>query len=96
MAGEKLAKYINDCMPKEMDFAKLMFGTVSSSSPLQLRFSSIQDPILNDFIQLSPLIERSELAVGDTVHVLRINGGQLFYILANESKPYVRCKEGDG
>lgn len=99
MAGEKIAKLLHDVSNKATQSNKvtdLVYGEVISTSPLQIKVDS-RYIITEDFLLLSGLcIQKTMddtpsgivlwrgLQTGDTVRMLRVQNGQLFYVLDRE------------
>ena len=96
MAGERLAKMINECKTPESKLTDLVFGNVTSASPLRIRVhNSALGELSGNFLMLSSLCRPGTpggeaLRVGDTVRMLRCNGGQLYYVLEKERYAPVR------
>lgn len=97
MAGEKLAKMIMEAAPKKSDFSDLVFGKVISVSPLKIRVENrfeitkefillskmVQNMIVTirvDGKDYSGQVFRN-LQTGDTVRMLKVHKGQLYYVL---------------
>lgn len=97
MAGEILANVIKKAAKKEADFSDLVFGRVTSVSPLKIMVES-RFEITYDFIILSQMVRDltvyldvggqphavqvfRDLRVGDKVRMLRSRQGQVFYVL---------------
>jgi hypothetical protein len=96
MAGERLAKMISECKPKESELTDLVFGDVTSTSPLRIKIrDNTMDELYGNFLMLSSLCRPGTpggeaLRVGDTVRMLRCNSGQLYYVLEKERYTPVR------
>lgn len=98
MVGEKLAALMIDAgkhsIP-ESEKAGLVFGTVTSASPLKIQVRNEPKLILTEeFLLLSPLcLEKKDyydrvlwrgLKTGDNVFMLRVKQGNLFYVFQRE------------
>lgn len=93
MAGERLASAIKKAKGKESDYSDLVFGTVTSISPLKIRVDN-RFEITAQFIILSRMVKNltitidgrtafvfRDLKVGDGVRMLRVQNGQKYYVL---------------
>jgi hypothetical protein len=95
MAGNKLVKIMQDAgkMPNG-ETTDLLFGVVTSVVPLKIKIDS-RFEVDEKFLILSALVKETTsalpdillwrgLRVGDKVRVLRVNKGQMFYVLERE------------
>lgn len=57
MAGEKLAKAIKRAKPKESDFSDLVFGVVTSTSPLKIKVDENGLELDRRFFILSRMVQ---------------------------------------
>ncbi|CAI3285351.1 hypothetical protein CIRMBP1310_01230 [Enterococcus cecorum] len=94
MAGEKLAKLIKQQKPSAGSLTDLMYGVVTSTSPLKIRVDS-RFEVGAAHLVLSQMVRRlvvrtsdgasvevfRDLVPGDTVRLLRVSAGQKFYVL---------------
>lgn len=81
MAGEGLVKVMqNIAKDNRAKQAYMVFGTVVRVNPLQIAIDS-KLVLTKDFLMLSTLMMETPLKVGDKVRMLRLNEGQLFYVL---------------
>ncbi|WP_071131373.1 DUF2577 domain-containing protein [Enterococcus timonensis] len=97
MAGEKLARLIKDQRIPHSDLADVLFGAVTSTSPLKIRVNP-QLEIGADNIILSELVKEKIITItidgksgsatvfealksGDRVVMLRFSKGQKYYVL---------------
>lgn len=93
MAGERLANAIKKAKGKESDYSDLVYGTVTSTSPLKIRVDN-RFEITSQFIILSRMVKNltitidekkatvfRDLQVGDGVRMLRVQNGQKYYVL---------------
>lgn len=97
MAGEKLARALKDSKPKSGELSDLMFGIVTSTSPLRIQAES-RMPLSSEHLILSRMVKNltititidgksgsaqvfRPLVVGDRVSMLRVSKGQKFYVL---------------
>ena len=77
------------------DIPSIVFGTITRINPIELRLANSQQVIKSNLILLSSLVTANtpggeRLGVGDQVVVLKINGGQLFYIIEKRNFQPVR------
>jgi len=65
MAGEVLAKMINDAKPKEQDFANLMYGRVLAINPLKIEIERVEGSftISNNQIMLSQMVQDFSISI---------------------------------
>lgn len=65
----------------------LVYGKVMSINPLQIKVGD-KMVLTSDFLILSQLVVKNatwrDLIVGDTVRMLKLNGGQIYYVLERE------------
>lgn len=81
MAGEGLVKVMqNIAKDNRAKQAYMVFGTVVRVNPLHIAIDS-KLVLTKDFLMLSTLMMETPLKVGDKVRMLRLNEGQLFYVL---------------
>ena len=97
MAGEVLAGMLKNAKGNESETTDLVFGRVTSVSPLKIMVES-RFEITYDFIILSQMVRDltvyldvdgqphavqvfRDLRVGDKVRMLRSRQGQIFYVL---------------
>lgn len=81
MAGEGLVKVMqNIAKDNRAKQAYMVFGTVVRVNPLQIAIDS-KLVLTKDFLMLSTLMMETPLKRGDKVRMLRLNEGQLFYVL---------------
>lgn len=97
MAGELLAGMLKKAKGNESEATDLVFGRVTSTSPLKIMVES-RFEITYDFIILSQMVRDltvyldvggqphavkvfRDLRVGDKVRMLRSRQGQVFYVL---------------
>ncbi|WP_429968135.1 DUF2577 family protein [Enterococcus sp. AZ046] len=97
MAGEKLARVIKDNRPRESELSDMIYGLVTSVSPLTIRVDNRysvgnQHLILSQMVRdlsVSVTIDGKQgtaqvfrpLQIGDHVRMLRVSKGQKFYVL---------------
>lgn len=95
MAGNKLVKIMQDAgkVPGS-ESTDLLFGVVTSTDPLKIKIDN-RFEVDEKFIILSTLVKETiikipnillwrGLIVGDKVRVLRVNQGQMFYVIERE------------
>ena len=88
MAGNKLLKIMQEAgkIPAG-ETTDLLFGVVTSVSPLKIKIDN-RFEVDEKFLILSALVKETTLwrglIVGDKVRVLRVNQGQMFYVLERE------------
>ena len=93
MVGNKLLKIMQEAgkMPTG-ETTDLLFGVVTSVSPLKIKIDN-RFEVDEKFLILSALVKETVLPdiflwrgliVGDKVRVLRVNQGQMFYVLERE------------
>lgn len=81
MAGEGLVKVMqNIAKDNRAKQAYMVFGTVVGVNPLRIAIDS-KLVLPEDFLMLSTLMMETPIKVGDKVRMLRLNEGQLFYVL---------------
>ena len=81
MAGEGLVKVMqNIAKDNRAKQAYMVFGTVVEVDPLHIAIDS-KLVLPEDFLMLSTLMMETPLKEGDKVRMLRLNEGQLFYVL---------------
>lgn len=96
MAGELLARALLKGMTDNPDNTDIVFGTVTSTSPLKVKVNN-QLEIPESFLVLSPMVKElrtgdtngdnklwivfRDLVVGDKVLMIKGQSGQLYYIL---------------
>lgn len=88
MAGNKLIRTIqNMAKPPVGETTDLLFGEVTSISPLKIRIDN-RFEVDEQFLILSALVKETViwrgLIVGDKVRLLRLNNGQMYYIIERE------------
>lgn len=98
MAGNKLIQTIQSMAKTPIgETTDLLFGEVTSVSPLKIRVDN-RFEVDEQFLILSALVKETiihiptaetvtlwrGLIVGDKVRLLRVNNGQLFYIIERE------------
>ena len=88
MAGNKLIQTIqNMAKPSVGETTDLLFGEVMSISPLKIRVDN-RFEVDEQFLILSALVKETAiwrgLIVGDKVRLLRVNNGQMYYIIERE------------
>lgn len=97
MAGEKLIRMINARGGSDTEYSDVVFGIVVDTSPLSIKLSEkiiLSEPFLivsrylSDYKQKIALDGKNQeitvfnaLAVGDRVAMIRLDGGQQFYVL---------------
>ena len=88
MVGNKLLKIMQEVgkMPAG-ETTDLLFGVVTSISPLKIKIDN-RFEVDEKFLILSALVKKTHLwrglIVGDKVRLLRVNQGQMFYVLERE------------
>lgn len=93
MAGNKLIRIMQKAgrTPNE-EKTDLLFGEVVSIAPLQIKVDN-RFIVGSEFLVLSALVKEKKvgemvlwegLLVGDKVRLLRVNNGQLFYVMEKE------------
>jgi hypothetical protein len=96
MAGSKLINIIQNAgkMPTG-ETTDLLFGVVTSVSPLKIKIDN-RFEVDEKFLILSALVKETTISVlpnillwrglivGDKVRVLRVNKGQMFYVIERE------------
>lgn len=97
MVGEKLARHIKGHQPKENELSDLVFGRVTSTSPLKIQIDN-RFEVTSKFLVLSRMVKDltitisidgkrgsaqvfRNLQVGDRVRMLRISNGKKYYVL---------------
>ena len=93
MAGEKLASYFKSLQTKESEMVEVVYGTVTSATPLKIRREDGLE-IPSPFIVLSELAKGLSVSVdgtrytvvkavqtGDRVRMLQAQKSQVFYVL---------------
>ena len=88
MAGNKLIQTIQSmAKPPIGETTDLLFGEVTSVSPLKIRVDN-RFEVDEQFLILSALVKETRLwrglIIGDKVRLLRVNNGQMFYIIERE------------
>lgn len=88
MGVETLINTLDDRYVKQdsNDAPGIVFGQITSLNPIELRLANSQQVITSNQIRLSSLVRSGTpggegLRVRDEVIVLKVNGGQLFYVL---------------
>lgn len=97
MAGEKLIRMLNARGGNDTEYSDVVFGTVVSTSPLSIQLSEkiiLSEPFLivsrylsnySQKIQLNgkyrEITVYNALSAGDKVTMIRMDGGQQFYVL---------------
>lgn len=97
MAGERILGMMNSRGGNDSDYADIVFGTVTSTSPLKIQISN-QMTLGEEFLNLSENVTDHKvkmkiddetktveilngLKAGDGVTMIRQDGGQQFYVL---------------
>lgn len=97
MAGERILGMMNSRGGNDSDYADIVFGTVTSASPLKIQISN-QMTLGEEFLNLSENVTDHKvkmkiddetktveilngLKAGDGVTMIRQDGGQQFYVL---------------
>lgn len=97
MAGERLARRIKQSRPKESELSDLVYGTVTSTSPLKIKLEG-RFEIWGEFIELSMMVRDvtasvtidgktgylqifRSLQVGERVRMLQAQKSQKYYVL---------------
>ena len=94
MAGEKLIRIMRDAgRTPQSKTTDLLFGVVTAISQLKIKVDN-RFEVTADHLLLSALVKEKKvnidgssvtlwrgLQVGDTVRLLRVNEGQMFYVL---------------
>lgn len=97
MAGEKIARIVKGMKRVENEESDLVFGRVTSTSPLKVQIDSRLE-VPSHFLILSRMVKDltititidgkrgsaqvfRSLQVGDRVRMLRVNNGQKYYVL---------------
>jgi hypothetical protein len=86
----KLIRIMNNVAKDQSPTSNLYFGTVISTSPLKIKVNDLE--LTSQFIELSALCTETFAANGttllwrglqenDVVKMLRLNGGQLYYVI---------------
>lgn len=96
MAGNKLLKIMQEAGKMSAgETTDLLFGVVTSVSPLKIKIDN-RFEVDEKFLILSALVKETTISalpdiilwrglrVGDKVRVLRVNQGQMFYVLERE------------
>lgn len=88
MQGEKLLEVLRKTgKPNVNDLVDLVYGEVVSEDPLQIKVDN-RFIVDESFLILSVLCQRVSwwegLKAGDRVRMLRVNQGQLFYVMEKE------------
>lgn len=88
MQGEKLVQTLRGiAKPTVNDLTDLVYGEVVSENPLEIKVDN-RFIVGEGFLILSVLCQRVSwwegLKIGDRVRMLRVNQGQLFYVMENE------------
>lgn len=88
MAGNKLIQTIQSmAKPPIGETTDLLFGEVTSVSPLKIQVDN-RFEVDEQFLILSALVKETViwrgLIVGDKVRLLRVNNGQMYYIIERE------------
>lgn len=97
MAGERILGMMNSRGGNDSDYADIVFGTVTSTSPLKIQISN-QMTLCEEFLNLSENVTDHKVKMkiddetktveilnglksGDGVTMIRQDGGQQFYVL---------------
>lgn len=97
MAGNKLVSTLQKiAKPNVQELTNLLYGTITSIAPLKIKVDN-RFEITEEFIVLSTLCKETYaqpidngtklwrgLALGDVVRILRVNQGQLYYVLERD------------
>lgn len=89
MAGQKIIDTIHKMAKDQVNTSTpdLVYGVVESTSPLKIKVDN-RFTIDSTFILLSALCVPSNqwrgLIIGDKVRMIRLNGGQIFYVLERD------------
>lgn len=88
MAGERLAKLINDAKTPEREIADMIYGRVTATNPLTIRIDNGYEINANDYtLDLSKMVQN--LTVTINVPTVTATVGQINNVALNGNRPNV-------
>lgn len=77
---DTIKKIALDAAQSSKPFAKLMFGVVTGTAPLEIAVDQ-RITLSSDFLMLTERVKQANMAKGDKVAMIQEQGGQRFLVL---------------